>query len=219
MQHLLLGFAIRGYHFAQPPAIKSLSLSSASHPIPTECNLCVVGTMSDVCRISTGNIASLLSVRVFADAVSGGVFANRGYHFVQPPVIESLSLSGASHPIQSEFHAMCSSKKLLHSLYTLNSILSSLHSSLFTLNFSLRRWAGSLDTKTPIGFFCFANRSLCLLLAPCDAEAYDYLDGCRIINLTSRGAGRGGRTEARNSYWPDTRHDNSLHSRTNYHHV
>ena len=31
------------------------------------------------------------------------VFANRGYHFVQPPAIESLSLSGASHSTPSEW--------------------------------------------------------------------------------------------------------------------
>ena len=87
--HIGFRSPFRGFRFAQPPAIESLSLSGASHPTPSECSRYVIGTTSDVRRISTGNIVSFLSVRVFADAVSVG-FAFRGFRFAQPPVIESL---------------------------------------------------------------------------------------------------------------------------------
>ena len=112
----------RGYHFAQPPAIESLSLSGASHPTPSDCRRCVVETTLDIYRISIGNIVSSLRVRVFADAVSV-VFAFRRYHFVQPPVIESLCSPVLRTTLQSEIQAMCSSKKLLRSLSSLLYIL------------------------------------------------------------------------------------------------
>ena len=60
-----------------------------------------------ICRIKPKESDSdfsnriVVRVRVFADAVLAKV-AFRGYRFAQPPVIESLSLSGASHPISSE---------------------------------------------------------------------------------------------------------------------
>ena len=57
--HIGFRSPFRGFRFAQPPAIESLSLSGASHPTPSECSRCVVGTISVDCQISTGNIASL----------------------------------------------------------------------------------------------------------------------------------------------------------------
>ncbi len=150
------------------------------------------------------------------------MFAFRGYR-CRSPVLRTLyhrnvvgvssgqcQSATKSQPVISlrspVLRTLCSSKKVLCSLSTLYSSLSSLHPILYSL-----LWAGSLDTKTPIGFFYFANRSLCLLLAPFDAGAYDYLDGCQIINLISQGADRSSCTDPRECCRTDARHDNSLH--------
>ena len=210
--HIGFRSPFRGFRFAQPPAIESLSLSGASHPTPSECSRCVVGTISVDCQISTGNIASLsgashpipsecsryvigttsdvrristgnivsfLSVRVFADAVSVG-FAFRGFRFAQPPCCRSFtqyagrrkcftrSTLSTLNPPFSILHYISST--LNSSLYIFDSLLLTLHHILYTLLSPMGRFA---RYKNADWLFYFANRSLCLLLAPFDAGAYD----------------------------------------------
>ena len=96
--------AFRGYRFAQPPAIESLRSPVLRTPMQSECRTCSLKYRSGsrtlnlfaLCRFAPNIVGMLCKCRMIV--VRGSrlcrryafYLAFRGYHFVQPPVIESL---------------------------------------------------------------------------------------------------------------------------------
>ncbi len=145
-----------------------VSLSSASHSIPSEYSRCVVGTTSVGYRISTGNIVSL-----FGCSLSEGIAS------LKPRLLNrfalrcfapnTIRLSSVRRTLSSRRFKQCAVRRKCFTRSTLSTLYpplyshhpplsilysppSTLHSSFFTLNFSLRRRAGSIDKKRRLAF-------------------------------------------------------------------